>query len=65
MLQNAKKQGCKLLTGGGKQPGSSKGFYIAPTIFKDVPLDSQLWTEEVSHHRLQNPVQILNLRTIS
>ena len=47
-LQNAKKQGATVLTGGGKHPGFSKGFYVQPTVFTDVSLDSQLWNEEVS-----------------
>lgn len=46
-MQMAKHEGCKLLTGGGKQPGQDKGFYVAPTIFTDVSKKHQLWNEEV------------------
>lgn len=46
-IQNAKKEGCTLLTGGGRQPGFEKGYYVAPTIFTDVKRDSQLWNEEI------------------
>ena len=46
-IQMAKHEGCKLLTGGGKQPGQDKGFYVAPTIFTDVNTKHQLWNEEV------------------
>lgn len=46
-IQNAKEDGCKLLTGGGRQPGFEKGYYMAPTIFTGVKRDSQLWNEEV------------------
>jgi len=47
VMQNAKEDGCKLLTGGGRQPGFEKGYYMAPTIFTGVKRDSQLWNEEV------------------
>ena len=53
LLQRAKHEGCKLLTGGGKQPGQDKGFYVAPTIFTDVKPEHQLWKEEV-HKALQD-----------
>ena len=46
-LQTAKQQGAKVLTGGCKHPGFSSGYYIAPTVFTDVSLDSQIWQEEV------------------
>ena len=36
-----------MLTGGCKHPGFSSGYYIAPTVFTDVSLDSQIWQEEV------------------
>lgn len=32
---------------GGRPVGSTKGFYLAPTIFADVPVDSPLWREEI------------------
>lgn len=47
VLQNAKREGCRLLTGGGRQPGFERGYYVAPTIFTGVRRDSQLWNEEV------------------
>ena len=36
-----------MLTGGCKHPGFSSGYYIAPTVFTDVSLESQIWREEV------------------
>ena len=32
---------------GGKAPGFNKGYYVAPTILADTPLDSEAWTEEI------------------
>ncbi|TAL85152.1 MAG: aldehyde dehydrogenase family protein, partial [Candidimonas sp.] len=32
---------------GGQPVGPGKGFYLAPTIFSDVPVDSPLWREEI------------------
>ncbi len=39
--------GATLVTGGGRAPCAERGFFVAPTIFKDVPLDSALWREEI------------------
>lgn len=36
-----------LLTGGHRAPGFEKGYFIAPTIFTDVPTDARIWREEI------------------
>lgn len=46
-MQGAKKQGAKLLTGGGRPSAFQDGFFIAPTVFTDVTSDMILWKEEV------------------
>ncbi|TPE50966.1 aldehyde dehydrogenase family protein [Amaricoccus solimangrovi] len=32
---------------GGRAEGFDKGYYVAPTILADTPLDSEAWTEEI------------------
>src|SRR5690606_24286847 len=39
--------GARLECGGGRPQGLAQGFYIAPTVFTDVALDSNLWNEEI------------------
>jgi betaine-aldehyde dehydrogenase len=39
--------GLKLLTGGKRPAHLPKGFYLEPTVFVDVPVDSELWMEEI------------------
>jgi betaine-aldehyde dehydrogenase len=39
--------GAQLVTGGGRAEGCNQGFFVAPTIFSDVPTDSALWREEI------------------
>jgi betaine-aldehyde dehydrogenase len=46
-LEQGKAEGLKLLTGGKRPPGLETGFYIEPTIFIDVPVESRLWQEEI------------------
>ena len=33
--------------GGGRPPGLDFGYFVEPTIFADVPVESELWREEV------------------
>lgn len=47
LSQGAKQQGAELLTGGDRPPQLQKGFFVAPTIFKDVTPDMTIWREEV------------------
>jgi betaine-aldehyde dehydrogenase len=37
----------RLVTGGGRPSGFDTGYYIAPTIFADVPTDAAIWREEI------------------
>ncbi|MGY2227974.1 aldehyde dehydrogenase family protein [Pseudomonas tolaasii] len=39
--------GARLLCGGERPAGLAKGFFIRPTVFTDVPLNSALWNEEI------------------
>lgn len=36
-----------LLAGGGRPAGLGRGYFVEPTIFADVPVESELWREEV------------------
>jgi acyl-CoA reductase-like NAD-dependent aldehyde dehydrogenase len=46
-VEQAKRDGARLRTGGGRPPGLKRGFYFAPTIFEQVEPGSQLDQEEV------------------
>ena len=39
--------GARLITGGGRPAGLTKGYFLEPTIFTDVPRGSALWREEI------------------
>ena len=39
--------GARLLCGGARPADLSCGYFISPTVFTDVPLDSALWREEI------------------
>jgi betaine-aldehyde dehydrogenase len=45
-IDRAQEQGAKLATGG-KAPGFNHGYFVAPTVLTDVPLDSDAWREEI------------------
>lgn len=47
-LDRAKAAGVPLLCGGGRPDTVSElGYYVAPTVFTDVPRDSEVWTKEI------------------
>lgn len=46
-FERAKHSGARLVTGGGRARGFDKGFYLSPTIYADVPLDAEIWREEI------------------
>ena len=48
-IKKGKEEGCKILTGGYRLTGGAydKGFYIAPTIFTDCPLDADVVQKEI------------------
>ncbi|MHC8388086.1 aldehyde dehydrogenase family protein [Pseudomonas sp. MDT2-39-1] len=39
--------GAKLICGGNRPADLSRGYFLQPTIFTEVPLDSALWCEEI------------------
>ena len=39
--------GAKLLCGGNRPADLPRGYFLQPTVFTDVPLDSALWCEEI------------------
>lgn len=45
-IERACADGATLLTGG-KATSFERGYYVAPTILSDVPLDAAAWTEEI------------------
>ncbi|OAJ46438.1 aldehyde dehydrogenase family protein [Pseudomonas marginalis] len=46
-IQRGIEDGARLLCGGKRPADLPKGFFIRPTVFTDVPLDSALWNEEI------------------
>ena len=46
-IQRAIEDGARLLCGGERPADLPKGFFIRPTVFTDVPLDSALWNAEI------------------
>ncbi|KAF4713666.1 hypothetical protein FOZ62_008747, partial [Perkinsus olseni] len=44
MVDRAKASGFSVLCGGNSR---TPGYYVEPTVFVDVPTDSEIWTEEV------------------
>jgi betaine-aldehyde dehydrogenase len=46
-IEAGKTTTARLVTGGGRPAGMDTGFYIAPTIFADVPTDAAIWREEI------------------
>lgn len=39
--------GARLVCGGNRPAHLSRGYFLQPTVFTDVPLDSALWCEEI------------------
>jgi betaine-aldehyde dehydrogenase len=46
-IERGLESGLKLLTGGKRPAHLAHGFYLEPTVFVDVPVDSEVWLEEV------------------
>lgn len=46
-IQRALESNYTLLCGGKRQPDLPKGYFIEPTVFVDVPFDSELWNSEI------------------
>ncbi len=46
-IEKGKREGARLLTGGGVPKHLTKGFYVEPTLFADVDPDSTIAQEEI------------------
>ena len=46
-IEAGKQEGARLLTGGGRPPHMTKGFYVQPTVFADVTMDMRIAREEI------------------
>ncbi|QJI36142.1 aldehyde dehydrogenase family protein [Pseudomonas sp. ADAK13] len=46
-IERGVQAGAKLLCGGGRPADLPQGYFIRPTVFTEVPLDSALWNEEI------------------
>lgn len=46
-IQRGVQDGARLVCGGERPADLPKGYFIRPTVFTDVPLDSALWNEEL------------------
>jgi len=46
-IERGVQAGAKLLCGGGRPVDLPHGYFIRPTVFTEVPLDSALWNEEI------------------
>ncbi len=46
-IQRGLEDGARLLCGGERPADLAKGYFLRPTVFTDVPLDSALWNEEI------------------
>ncbi|MES2103525.1 MAG: aldehyde dehydrogenase family protein [Pseudomonadota bacterium] len=46
-IERGRAGGARLVSGGGCPPQLERGYFVQPTIFADVPLDSWIWREEV------------------
>ena len=45
-VEEARHQGARVLTGGGRPEGLSRGFFYAPTVLTEVPLNARVLQEE-------------------
>jgi betaine-aldehyde dehydrogenase len=46
-VERAKAAGIPLATGGGRPEGFARGYFFEPTLFIDVPVEAEIWREEV------------------
>jgi betaine-aldehyde dehydrogenase len=46
-IDRARAEKISLLTGGGRPEGLPRGYFLEPTVFVDVPVEAELWREEV------------------
>ncbi|MBK1885634.1 aldehyde dehydrogenase family protein [Marinobacter sp. DY40_1A1] len=46
-IAEGKRSGATLAAGGEPVPGLERGYFVQPTVFTDVPLNSSLWRDEI------------------
>ncbi|OPA93752.1 aldehyde dehydrogenase [Pseudomonas fluorescens] len=46
-IQRGIEAGARLVCGGERPADLAQGYFLSPTVFTDVPLDSALWNEEI------------------
>ncbi|WP_454854738.1 aldehyde dehydrogenase family protein [Rhizobium binxianense] len=46
-VEEGKRSGARLVTGGEPPKGLNRGYFFSPTIFAEVPTDSSIWKEEI------------------
>jgi phenylacetaldehyde dehydrogenase len=46
-LESGRKQGAKVITGGGRPKQLDRGYFVAPTVFTDVKPDAKILREEI------------------
>lgn len=67
-IEKGKSEGANLVTGGNRPAHCDCGYFLQPTIFTNVPVDSSLWQEEIfgpvvcinTFDNEQNAVQMAN-----
>jgi betaine-aldehyde dehydrogenase len=46
-IEGGKRAGARLMCGGERPMDRASGYFLRPTVFVDVPLDSALWCQEI------------------
>jgi betaine-aldehyde dehydrogenase len=46
-IESGKQEGARLVTGGGRPPHMTKGYYVQPTVFADVDMNMRIAREEI------------------
>jgi aldehyde dehydrogenase (NAD+) len=46
-IETGRKEGARLVCGGGRPAHLKKGWYVQPTIFEEVPIDAKIAREEI------------------
>jgi betaine-aldehyde dehydrogenase len=46
-VERGVREGARLISGGGRPAHLTKGYFMEPVVFADVPVDSWVWNEEI------------------
>ncbi len=46
-VERARGAGIPMLTGGRRPPERARGYFLEPTIFAEVPVEAEIWREEI------------------